>query len=95
MKKTTLPAPASPAAGPNMSKQYRKELRSLTTQLNRASRDQKRHRRATERAVARIEDAAARQIRAIKREATKLDRGTVKQLAAFAKRRAILVGRLS
>ena len=70
-----------------MKKQYLKELRALDTQIRRASRDQIRHHRAAGRAVAKI--------RAIKREAAKLDKGTVKQLAAFQKRRAILVGRLS
>ena len=95
MKKTTLPAPASPVTGPNMSKQYRKELRALDTQIRRASRDQIRHHRATGRAVAKIENIAVAQIRAIKRESAKLDKGTVKQLAAFQKRRAILIGRLS
>ena len=95
MKKTPLPAPASPAAGPNMSKQYRKELRALDTQIRRASRDQIRSHRAAGRAVAKIENAAVAQIRAIKREAAKLDKGTVKQLAAFQKRRAILIGRLA
>ena len=96
MKKTkSAAAPASPVTGPNMSKQYRKELRALETQMGRASRDQIRHHRATGRAVAKIENVAVAQIRAIKRESAKLDKGTVKQLAAFQKRRAILIGRLS
>jgi len=92
MKKTPLPAAAS---GPDMSKQYRKELRALETQMGRASRDQIRHHRATQRSIARVENAAVAQIRAINRVSAKLDKGTVKQLAALQKRRAILIGRLS
>ncbi len=95
MKKTTLPAPASPLTGPNMKKQYLKEFRACDTQIRRASRDQRKHHRSTERAIAKVENAAVAQIRAIKRESAKLDKGTEKQLAAFVKRRAILVGRLS
>lgn len=78
-----------------MAKEYRKELRGLTTQINRATRDQARRHRAAERAVATTENAAVKQIRAIKREVAKLDRGDLKLIAALQKRRAILAGRLS
>ena len=48
------------------------ELRALDTQIRRASRDQIRSHRAAGRAIARIENAAVAQIRAIKRECMEL-----------------------
>ena len=89
-----------------MSKQYRKELRAIETQIRRASRDRCANTKRTALANAKILRAAERRAAQIDREATreicannrlfkKLDKGTVKQLAAFQKRRSILVGRLS
>ena len=89
--KTTTP----PATAPNMTREYRKELRALETQIRRAANDSARHERATQRAIAKIETAAVREIRSVKKQATKLAKGTAKQLSIFAKRQAILLGRLA
>ncbi len=103
MKKTK---PLAATNGPDMRKEYRKELRALDTQIRRASRDRERHTQCVKRSLAWITKSATRQIakinalyirdkKAIEREAAKLDKGTLKQLAAFEKRREILTGRLS
>ena len=94
MKKTT-PPPASPAKGPNMAREYRRELRALGTQIRKIQTAQHRAHRAKARDIARIENLAVAQIRAIHRAADKLDRGSIKQAQALSKRQAILIGRLS
>ena len=89
-----------------MAKQYRKELRALYTQIRRAKADQSRHTRAknrdnkrilvaADRAVKKIGHAAANNICANNRAFSKLNKGTEKQILAFQKRQAILLGRLS
>jgi hypothetical protein len=104
MKKPTTPT--TQPSGPNMAKQYRKELRALDTQIRRAKADRDRHILATERARGKalvaacracdkIDKAASREICAINRTFTRLNKGTEKQIAAFQKRQAILLGRLS
>lgn len=94
------------SSSPNMTKQYRKELRALATQIRKAKRDQAAHARdtarhvgrltrANERAIARSRAASVREIRACLRTEVLLNKGTEKQIAAFQKRQAILIGRLS
>ncbi|MEI6034498.1 MAG: hypothetical protein WCS65_09490 [Verrucomicrobiae bacterium] len=93
----TEPLKTEPLApsGPNMAREYRKELRALETQIGRAYRDNTRHEAATIRKVSKVENAAVREIRAIKSTANKLAKGTKKQIDAFLARQAILLGRLS
>ena len=78
-----------------MSKEYRKELRALEREIRKASRDQIRHHRSTERIISSLENECVKEIRRVKTAAAKVDKGTLKQLEAFKKRQAILTGRLS
>lgn len=95
MKKTNNQEPRTTPAAPNMAREYRRELRALGTQIRKIQTAQHRSHRAKARDIARIENLAVAQIRAIRRAADKLDRGTIKQAQALTKRQAILIGRLS
>ncbi len=89
-KKTTTPATA-----PNMTKEYRKELKKLGQKKKFLVRSLARQANATGLAIIKIENAAAREIRALKKAVAKLDSGLEKEIALISKRQAILVGRLS
>ena len=78
-----------------MSKQYRQELKKLETKKKFLVRSLARQARATERAINKIEIAAVREIRALKKATAKLDSGLDKEIGIIAKRQAILIGRLS
>lgn len=92
MKKTTPPAAAN---GPDMTKEYRKELKKLGQKKKFLVRSLARQANATARAISKIEIAAVREIRALKKATAKLDSGLEKEIAHISKRQAILVGRLS
>jgi hypothetical protein len=78
-----------------MAKEHRKEIRALDIQIRKGKADQARHLKQVARDIARIEINAVRTMRKLKRESLLIDNGTRKQLAAFTKRRDILIGRLS
>ena len=78
-----------------MTREYKKELRALEREIRKANSDRSRMYHRLDRDIARIETCASQDIRTLRREATKIDKGTLKQLAAFDKRKAILIGRLS
>ena len=87
---TTTPAPT-----PNMTREYKKELRALEREMKKANRDRSHMYHRLDRDIARIETCASQDIRSLRREAAKRDKGTLKQIAAYEKRHAILIGRLS
>ena len=89
------PTTTVPATTPNMTREYKKELRALEREIKKASRDRSRMYHRLDRDIARIETCASQDIRTLRRDSAKFDKGTLKQLAAFAKRKAILIGRLS
>jgi phage host-nuclease inhibitor protein Gam len=86
---------ATPNTTPTMTREDRKELRSLGTQLRKIQREMNRAEREMERDIVSIENSAVREIRATKRHYTKFIRGSSKAIAAIAKRQDILSGRLS
>lgn len=77
------PKPAA-TSGPDMSKQYRKELRGLNTQLRKLARTHRTIQRDTDKAITRVLRECERQIR-----------GLDKQAIGCERRKAILIGRLS
>jgi len=84
MKKTTAPQTTT---APDMRKEFRKELTALGKKKKFLVRSQA--------AISKIETAAVREMRALRKADAKLDAGLNKEIAIIAKRQAILVGRLS
>ena len=78
-----------------MTKQYRFELAKLAKKKKFLVRSQARIARTTQRHVNKIEIAAVRDIRALKKANSKLAAGLEKEIAIITKRQSILVGRLS
>lgn len=78
-----------------MTKEYRRELRAIDAQLRNVEKEQRKSKKVADRAITRIEKAAASDIREIRKESAKLHKGLLKTADALNKRRAILAGRLS